>query len=336
MDFNRLKNSSRLMNFLILSPIIPVLFLFIIDPKSLIMAWNEGRGGLIFAAVFLLIEWINQKESLIFKLNKKRILIFSLSFLGIAFFYALVYLWNFHQTIAYTADVLKIPGTLNWIWLWEYIVYAVFLILCLISLLGKEGLKEFIVPIVYLFGTAAILLLDALFPYNSLSFMGWFIPIIMELVVFLLWISGVQILRNIPIGGSPPYVYVSQNLLFVKGNHGSIVLEINWPCVGVLSMLIYTLLIIILLIKLNAPLRRKVFYALIGAIGTFFINIFRIYLITWYTLFISVDVKIFHESIGEVLFLIWIIVFLLIVMKSEITILKSSKQQSPFIENKLL
>jgi len=321
----RLKNSSKLMDFLSLSPIIPVLFLSIIDPKSLIMAWNEGRGGLIFAAIFLFIEWLNVRSSLTFKLNKKRILIFLLSFFGISFFYALVYLWNLHEKIAYTANLLRIPGTLNWIWLWEYIVYTIFLILCLISLFDKKALKEFIVPIVYLIGTASILLLDALFPYNSLGFMGFFIPAIMEVVIFLLWISGVQILRNFPMGGSTPYVYVSQNLLFIKGNHGSIVLEINWPCVGILSMLIYTLLMTILMIKLNAPLRRKILYFFIGAIGTFFVNIFRIYLITWYTIFISIDVKIFHESIGETLFLVWIIAFLLIIMKSETVILKSSK-----------
>ncbi|MEM2896787.1 MAG: exosortase/archaeosortase family protein [Candidatus Bathyarchaeia archaeon] len=320
---SKLKNSTRLMDFLSLSPIIPVLFLLIMDPKSLMMAWNEGRGGLIFAAIFLLIEWMSVRGSLTFRLDRKRILIFSSSFFGISFFYALVYLWNFHERIASTANILGIPGTLNWIWLWEYIVYAIFLILCLISLFGKKGLREFIVPIVYLFGTAAILLLDALFPYNSLSFMAWFIPIIMGAVVFLLWISGIQVLKDFPMG-NPPYVYVSQNLLFVKGNHGSIVLEINWPCIGVLSMLIYALLITIIMIKLNAPLRRKIFYASIGAVGTFFVNVFRVYLITWYTLFISVDVKIFHESIGEALFLAWIVAFLLIVMKVEMTILKSS------------
>ncbi|MEM3506381.1 MAG: exosortase/archaeosortase family protein [Candidatus Bathyarchaeia archaeon] len=319
------KYSTKLIDFLCLSPIIPVIFLSILDPKSLTMAWNEGRGGLIFAAIFLLFEWVNVRGSLTFNLDKKRILIFLLSFFGISLFYALVYLWDLHEKIAYTAELLKIPGTLNWIWLWEYIVYAIFIILCLISLLGKKGLKEFVVPVVYLFGTASILLLDALFPYNSLSFIAWFIPIIMELVVFLLWISGVQILRNFPMGGSAPYVYVSQNLLFIKGNHGSIVLEINWPCVGILSMLIYALLMAILMIKLNAPIRRKIFYLFIGALGTFFVNIFRIYLITWYTIFISIDVKIFHESIGESLFLAWIIAFLLIVMKLEVN-LKSSKK----------
>ncbi|MEM3653253.1 MAG: hypothetical protein QW723_00870, partial [Candidatus Bathyarchaeia archaeon] len=166
------KYSTKLIDFLCLSPIIPVIFLSILDPKSLTMAWNEGRGGLIFAAIFLLFEWINVRGTLTFNLDKKRILIFLLSFFGISLFYALVYLWDLHEKIAYTAELLKIPGTLNWIWLWEYIVYAIFIILCLISLLGKKGLKEFVVPVVYLFGTASILLLDALFPYNSLSFIA--------------------------------------------------------------------------------------------------------------------------------------------------------------------
>jgi thaumarchaeosortase len=92
---------------------------------------------------------------------------------------------------------------------------------------------------------------------------------------------------------------------------------------GVFSMLIYTLIMAILMMKLNAPAKRKLIYFVIGAIGTFFINIFRIFLIAYYVAFISIDVKIFHENIGEFLFLAWVVLFLLTVVKIESKLTKA-------------
>jgi thaumarchaeosortase len=78
------------------------------------------------------------------------------------------------------------------------------------------------------------------------------------------------------------------------------------------------------MVKLDAPRRRKLLYLVVGAIGTFFINIFRIFLIAYYVAFISMDLKIFHEDIGEFLFLAWVVVFLFAIVKVE-SILSASR-----------
>lgn len=100
------------------------------------------------------------------------------------------------------------------------------------------------------------------------------------------------------------------NILFMNGHRGMVVLEINWPCAGILSMLIYMLVVIILMVKLRAPFQRKITYVAVGAIGTFFINIIRIFLITLAVAYSNIELQVFHESIGEVLFIIWIVVYL--------------------------
>jgi exosortase/archaeosortase family protein len=58
-------------------------------------------------------------------------------------------------------------------------------------------------------------------------------------------------------------------------------------------------------------------YAVIGAIGTYFVNVIRITLIVLYVTYVSLDVEAFHDSIGEVLFITWIFIFLLAIIRME-------------------
>jgi len=100
-------------------------------------------------------------------------------------------------------------------------------------------------------------------------------------------------------------------------------------------MIIYSLVIIVLMVKLAAPRRRKLIYATIGAVGTFFVNVFRITLIVLYATYVSSAYSVvdaFHNSIGDVLFIIWIFAYLLLVIHWENTrdsLVQSSKRVAP-------
>jgi len=77
---------------------------------------------------------------------------------------------------------------------------------------------------------------------------------------------------------------------------------------------------ILLAAKLDSPLRRKVIYATIGVIGTIFLNVVRIFIIAYYGYayaYTGQELDAFHNSIGEILFPIWIVVFLAIVLHVE-------------------
>jgi len=85
-------------------------------------------------------------------------------------------------------------------------------------------------------------------------------------------------------------------------------------------MLIYSLVMILLAAKLAAPVNRKIVYAVAGVAGTVFLNVIRIFLIAYYGYAYAVsgqDLDAFHNSIGEFLFPVWIIAFLLIVLNIE-------------------
>jgi thaumarchaeosortase len=101
---------------------------------------------------------------------------------------------------------------------------------------------------------------------------------------------------------------------------------IYWPSSGVVSMIVYSLVIIVLMVKLEAMRRRKAVYALIGAVGTYLVNVIRITLIVLYVTYISLDVEAFHQSIGEVLFISWILIYLLFVIHRENMIYRKQTQ----------
>ncbi|MEM4246385.1 MAG: exosortase/archaeosortase family protein, partial [Candidatus Bathyarchaeia archaeon] len=119
---------------------------------------------------------------------------------------------------------------------------------------------------------------------------------------------------------------------FMKGHKGLMVLEINWPCAGILSMLVYMLVVVILMVKMDAPLRRKVMYAAVGAIGTFLINILRIFSITLAVAYSNVDLRVFHETIGEVLFIIWIMIYLVTTVSVESSLSKKGLKRTPHLD----
>ena len=304
---------------MVLISISPILVLLVFDFNSFVLGWNEGRGGVLFVILFLLIEWFDSRRNLEVNLTKTRIVIWICSLTGLIFYFTLVYFFNFQETISLAGKGCSISkeGLLSWTWLWEYVVFGIYLTIILGSIFGMKAIKQNITPIVYCFVTMIILLLDALFPYQSLGILASTVPFIVTSIVFLLGVSGVRIVENPFNTGNAPWVYPEGNILFMKGYKGLTVLEINWPCAGILSMLIYMLVVIILMVKLRSPIKRKIIYLIIGAIGTFFINILRIFLITLAVAYTNIELRIFHETIGEVLFIIWIMIYLITAVSVE-------------------
>lgn len=308
---------------LIFASILPLLGVLLYDSESFILGWNEGRSGLLFGAFFLLMEWQEARNFLTVKLTRKRETAFALCIALLTLFFIAVYAFDLHAVVAEAGKTFNVQNDTflkNWVWLWEYIVLAAYILGIATSLFSVRSISKFSVPFVYLLGMASILLLDGVYPYESLGFLQGMVPMITEIVVGLLWLSGVYIMRSPELNAPRPSVQIIDNMLSIRGTTGYMNLLMYWPCVGILSMLIYSLIIIILMVKLEATLKRKIIYAAVGAVGTFFTNILRIFSITYYVAYISVDIKIFHENIGEVLFLFWIIAFLMIVTQSEIWI----------------
>ncbi|MGQ9542941.1 MAG: exosortase/archaeosortase family protein [Candidatus Bathyarchaeia archaeon] len=285
--------------------IFPIATLLFIDPNHFILGWNEGAGaGLLFAFIFLTMELYDVRMSVKPNFSVMRVSIILASAIIFSSYFYVVYACGQSSLITklgYGLGYVTKPQILSWSRVLDYLVYAVYIFMLITISLGFKSVKHFPTPIVFLSGMAFILLLDATFPYGSVKSLQIMVQPILAITVFLLRVVNVRV------------DYFGGESLAVWGNKGFLLIEIYWQCAGILSMIIYFLVIVILMLKLQTSVSRKLVYAFLGAVGTFFVNILRIFLIIYYGAFIDVNLRMFHESIGEVLFTVWIIFYLLLV-----------------------
>ena len=79
------------------------------------------------------------------------------------------------------------------------------------------------------------------------------------------------------------------------------------------------------LIKMRIPKNRKIMYFIIGILGTIFVNLIRIFSLSVYALKVTTDPEAweeFHSVAGEIMFLPWLFIFLLVVTAVETKRLK--------------
>ena len=110
------------------------------------------------------------------------------------------------------------------------------------------------------------------------------------------------------------------NVMFLRGEHGSMALQVFWPSAGVHSIIIFSLVIGAFMLKMNIPRKRKVVYFVLGIIGTIIVNLIRIFSLSWYALKVTTDPvawEEFHKIAGEIMFLPWLFAFILVVIMIE-------------------
>jgi thaumarchaeosortase len=110
------------------------------------------------------------------------------------------------------------------------------------------------------------------------------------------------------------------NLLILNGLHGPFALQVFWPSAGVDSMIIFTLVMLAFLLKIDIPRKKKILYFVIGAFGTASVNVVRITALSLYALVVTTNVsewEAFHSVAGMIMFLPWLGVYLAIVMFTE-------------------
>jgi len=303
----------------------PVIFLLIIDPASFSLVWfwgtQIGRAG--FAFFFFLVAW-DWHDSRI-KLRATRAKWRYIATAG-ALILLLVYYWQRVMNPDFTTYLrvyvtsqlgVSQDSPLSFLLAMDYVFYGIYCVFASALLYSPRAAALMVTPIIYAGGSATLDMLDAFFPQDSLAFLQIWVYIIWYVVIFLLSLMGFHTGVN-PLGPVPqPSILLQGNKLFLWGPKGFTTLAIFWPSSGVVSMIVYSLVIIVLMVKLEAPRRRKLIYAIIGAAGTYFVNVIRITLIVLYVAFISLDVEAFHQSIGEVLFISWIFIYLLLVIRME-------------------
>lgn len=281
----------------------PILFAIIAFPDSVAWSWNEGRGGYFFALVFIIAELVGLKIII----SKKRLLsVIPLTALTIAYLVSLEF--GLRDYIIESAKLFDVQLIDSWTWMWDFIVMAIFVVAALSIFFGKRWIRIAPAGPIFLIGTGIILSLDAFFPYDTLGPLQYVVPYFVQANVWLITILdlGTAVARD--------------NVMFLRGDHGSMALQVFWPSAGVHSIIIFSLVIGAFMLKLNISRGRKTIYFVLGIIGTVTVNLLRIFSLSWYALKVTTDPvawEEYHKIAGEIMFLPWLFAFIFIVMVIE-------------------
>ena len=278
----------------------PILFAIIAYPDSIAWSWNEGRGGYLFAIIFVIAEMIG----LHIVISRKRLLaVCGMAALTIAYLVSLEY--GLRDYIISSAPEFNVQLIYSWTWMWDFLIMAIFIVLALSIFFGKRWIRIAPAGPIFLIGTTIILSLDAFFPYDTLGPLQYIVPYFVN--------ANVWLISALDLGTA----LAKDNVMFLRGDYGSMVLQVYWPSAGVHSIIIFSLVIGAFMLKLNIPRNRKIFYFILGIIGTITVNLIRIFSLSWYALKVTTDPvawEEYHKIAGEILFLPWLFAFVLVVI----------------------
>jgi thaumarchaeosortase len=306
----------------------PVIFVLVVDSNSFNLSWNEGRGGFLFAMAFIAAELIGLRQPVS---QKKFVIVAALAALTIGYFALLPY--GLHDSIRDSGLSYGIRKEVigSWMFMWDFAIMALFVGASLAILFGKKWYKIAPAGAIYLAGSAAILSLDAFFPYDTLGPLQVIVPAYLQIDQAVIRFIDTSIVNVGPANpDNPSFPARAQgNLLVLNGLHGPFALQVFWPSAGVHSMIIYTLVMLAFLLKMEIPLRRKLIYFAIGTFGTVMVNVVRIISLSLYALVVTTNVReweAFHSVAGEIMFLPWLGIYLAIVMFTEGRRIKRARQ----------
>ena len=277
----------------------PILFVLAVYPDSFSMSWNQGRGGFLFGLAFIVAEIIGIK----FIVSKRR-LIFGIPLAAVTIIYFVLLDFGLHDYIINAAPAFNVQLIYSWEWFWDFLVITIFAISASILMFGKKWIRIVIAGPVFLGGSAIILSLDAFFPYDTLGPLQYFVPHLVQ--------TNVWIINAFDLGVAT----ARDNLMFLQGDHGPFALQVFWPSAGVHSVVIYSLVMMAFLLKMNIKQNRKFMYFGLGILGTIIINMIRIFSLSVFALKVStnpVEFEEYHSVAGEIMFLPWLFAFLLVV-----------------------
>jgi len=292
---------------------VPILFLFAVAPQTFELSWagfgKLGRGGLFFVLFFLGFDLLDFKPGKI-RWNKRQKILTAFVVVAATIYFVEVglgqevtnFIFSIGKSLGASGEVSN-----SFLMATDYIAMSIYLAVLTAVLFTLRSIRRVITPIVFSLGMLVFYMLDAFFPYGSLGPLQFWANFIVAGVAFLAKVFGLPI-------------YGFTNHLTINGLHGYYRLVVYWPSVGVQSILIYSVVMIVIAAKLRAPVLRKFIYAAVGIAGTVFLNVVRIFTISYYGYVYATSgqqLDAFHNAIGEVLFPIWIVVFLVLILEIE-------------------
>jgi exosortase/archaeosortase family protein len=311
----------------IIAFVVPLAMLYFLNPvdpflklsgrESFELMWKGRTFQLFFVwlvALEFILGWDNIKLN-IFKQNKPKILAIAIALLLPTLYIAFTNYFGLNAVIAKIAMQTGIAFWDSMPLATEYLIFtALFSIIVFLSY-GKKGLTSFALPVFFLGLVGGLYTIDNIFPYGQFTPFQLLVPTTAMLAANVLSFMGygtnLQMIDSS--AGIMPYLQAT-------GPAGTTRFAIAWPCAGIESLLIFTVVAILFLKRMQLSWRTKIGLFTLGATITYFINILRIV-----TIFIigmqygasSSQVHMFHFYYGPLYSIVWIVSYPMIILTSQ-------------------
>jgi exosortase/archaeosortase family protein len=307
---------------------VPLLWLYSLEPATFEAMWKGRTFQLFFIWLIgleLILDWDALWESKLRKLVSVRGAAFAATIMLPTVYVAASYFWGLNEAItnwaiqSHLTQGLSAQTALPWEQSMplpmEYLAFAAMFSMVVWLLYGFKGLKVYSVPAFFLFMVGAIYTIDNVFPYGQFAPFQIFVPTTTALAAAILNLIGfttnISYIQNSTQGTMP--ILSATN----PASHATASFSIAWPCAGIESFLIFTVVILLFLKRMNVSWKAKIGYFAFGAAITYIINAFRI--VNIFTTGIvygvsSPQVNEIHLYYGPLYAVTWIVAYPLLIM----------------------
>lgn len=314
--------------------LVPLAIFYYIEPHSFEATW-KGRTYHLFFVWLILLETIlgweklqSQTPQLRSLKNITRNVLFAVvAILPAAYVVSANYL-GLNSFILRWSEESKIPLANLMPLSFEYLVFAILLVAIVLLGLGLRQLQFFSISTFFAGIIGAIYVIDNLYPYGRFTPFQIIVPTTTMLAANILSAMGYTTTLAVVTSttyGSMPYLQI------VDAVGRRTAFAIAWPCSGVESLLVYSVVILLFLKNSALPIAHKAIYFTVGAIVTYFINILRI--VTIFLISINTgggltpQTQRFHDYYGQLYSIAWIVSYPLLIIGVQALIRKVRKRK---------
>lgn len=245
---------------------IPILILYFLDSNSFQTVWKGRTPYLIFLWLLFLeltLNWKKISKNRFQSLGYKRTAVFAVT-LAIPTVYVIATHWlGLNAKIVELGQILGASSFGEWFLYesWpqsvECILFFSLFTASILLLYGVVGVKRTSISLLFLGATGFFYMLDTFYPYGTFSLFQSFVPITTSFSAQILkWMGyGIQ-MQTIP--SSYSEAYQGGILLSVSGGTQRFSAIVYWPCAGIQSLVMYTLVILLFIRYIPIPPQSKI------------------------------------------------------------------------------
>ncbi|MCW4045801.1 MAG: archaeosortase/exosortase family protein [Candidatus Bathyarchaeota archaeon] len=289
-----------------------------IDPRltftareSFEVMWKGRTFQLFFVwliALELILDWEKLQENKLAKLFSFRTIAFAVTLL-LPTLYMITS--NYYRLNSNIADFALQNNVHRWNLIplaTEYLVYAALFCAIVLLCFSVKGLKIFSVPLFFLTIVGALYAIDNVYPYGEFTPFQLLVPTTTMLAAAVLQAMGYR--TDLYIANNMPHLTaIDPNTL------KSATFDVAWPCAGIESLLIFTVVALLFLKRMPLSWKTKVGYFAVGAVVTYLVNVLRITAI--FVIAMNGDWRPFHDLYGPLYSIAWIVAYPLIILGSQ-------------------